>query len=68
MSAQQDSALSERRSYAQRVWLALSIANVWACGVATAQHDWSAVLCAVFFAVTCWGLSSKPVRLWWETL
>jgi hypothetical protein len=43
------------------VWLALSIANIWSSGVATAQHNWPALAVAAFFAVVCWGMSSVRV-------
>jgi hypothetical protein len=49
------------RSTAQRAWLALSISNVWPCGVACAEYEWVAAIIATFFAVVCWGMSSARV-------
>jgi hypothetical protein len=47
----------------KRVWVALSIANVWACGVATAYHDWLGVLAAVLCAFACWCFSGTRVEV-----
>lgn len=57
----------QERTRPQRVSLALSIANVWACGVASAQHEWTAVAIAMFFAGVCWGMSSARVIATFET-
>lgn len=46
----------------RRVGHAISIANVWACGVGTAQHEWLLAGGAAFGAVVVWGLSEGWTR------
>lgn len=50
--------LTDQGGWARRVWLCLSIANVWACGVGTARHETRG-----YRTTTTPGSDSMPERL-----
>lgn len=58
--------MAEERAWprwSRRMWRSLSVANIWACGVAVGEHDWGMSLAATFFALACWHLSDARVSV-----
>lgn len=58
-----DSPSLSRQSWSRYLWTFLSLANVWACGVAMGQARWPQAVAATFFAVVCWWLKDARVSV-----